>query len=462
MQIKMKWSIAIIIIISMFFIPMVTLATTEDAIDVSTKEEFLEAVTTTVKNINVINDIDLTYANVVDVSGRIINLNGHRITAKNFTLIFQGSNFKIHNGIFDADGGAYALFIGDEGTTNNVTIENITTIGGVNIYNATNVTLVNVEATGAKYYAIWCDEGGQATIKSGTFTTKGGAVLGLVNNTAYDSVLKIEGGKFITNGKPLVYKKEDEYGKPEISGGSFDAPIDLEYCAEGFEPIKGEDDTYSTCNHSNTIVKNVKKPSCIVDGYTGDLYCANCNKLIQYGSKVSAKGHEIIYHEAIPATCTENGVSQYWSCKVCNKNFSDETGTQELEQIDSILALGHIPSEEWKFNKEYHWKECSIENCGVVIEESKQAHIEDEEGICKVCGNKKEISNIPEEEIPVDPKPETDEGNTTPTTKKEPMDHKKDDTPKTNAVENIYFVLPIAIISIVGIIVKKREINNED
>ena len=139
--------------------------------------------------------------------------------ANNFAVIFQGKNLTIKNGKFDANGGSYGLFVGDEGVTQNVLIEDITIAGGINVYNASDVLLRNVNITGTNYYAVWCDEAGQVTIESGNFQSNGNAVLGLTTN---DSKLDVSGGIFNANNKPLVLTNGNNYGTPTLTGGSYD------------------------------------------------------------------------------------------------------------------------------------------------------------------------------------------------------------------------------------------------
>lgn len=45
------------------------------------------------------------------------------------------------------------------------------------------------------------------------------------------------------------------------------------------------------CTHDKTDVRNQKEAACIVEGYTGDTYCTNCNKLITKGNAIPARGH---------------------------------------------------------------------------------------------------------------------------------------------------------------------------
>lgn len=51
--------------------------------------------------------------------------------------------------------------------------------------------------------------------------------------------------------------------------------------------------------------------------------------------------HAMEYHEAIEATCTENGNIEYWSCSECEKYFSDEEGHIEIAADDLIIVAHH-------------------------------------------------------------------------------------------------------------------------
>ena len=43
----------------------------------------------------------------------------------------------------------------------------------------------------------------------------------------------------------------------------------------------------------------------------------------------------------VAATCTEDGMPEYWSCSECGKAFSDAECTEELSVVSPIPALGH-------------------------------------------------------------------------------------------------------------------------
>ena len=81
------------------------------------------------------------------------------------------------------------------------------------------------------------------------------------------------------------------------------------------------------------------------DGYTGDIRCLGCDEIIEYGQP--------------------------------------------------ILAGEHIPANVWSTDGEYHWKECTVVGCGIVIDGSKAAHSSEKaenkaacekQAVCDVCG----------------------------------------------------------------------------
>ena len=62
----------------------------------------------------------------------------------------------------------------------------------------------------------------------------------------------------------------------------------------------------------------------ISDGAMGDGYVIDEVKL----SNLTLK-HTLTETEAIPATCTEPGNVEYWTCDTCGKHFNDENGTEK-------------------------------------------------------------------------------------------------------------------------------------
>ena len=107
---------------------------------------------------------------------------------------------------------------------------------------------------------------------------------------------------------------------------------------EGTTEITAES-TVVEANGHTIVAVNAKEATCTEDGNTAHYKCSVCEKLfsdeegateITVDSTVIAKeGHAMTHHEAVPATCTEDGTLEYYSCSRCNKNFADENGTTE-------------------------------------------------------------------------------------------------------------------------------------
>ena len=113
--------------------------------------------------------------------------------------------------------------------------------------------------------------------------------------------------------------------------------------------------------------------------------------------------------EKVNPTCTEGGKEAYYKCEGCGKFFEDALGAKEIEDIETWGNLdknGHTES-DWNSDKDNHWKECTVADCGVIIENSKAAHKDDNnDGKCDICeynigitttpGGNDKPSNIPQ------------------------------------------------------------------
>ena len=94
-----------------------------------------------------------------------------------------------------------------------------------------------------------------------------------------------------------------------------------------------------------------KAETCTTAGNVECYKCTRCGKYFedQAGDKeidkdkvvIPAPGHKLVKTEAKPATCTENGNSEYWKCSVCGKFFSDGKGENEIEKDSWIIPAGH-------------------------------------------------------------------------------------------------------------------------
>ena len=128
----------------------------------------------------------------------------------------------------------------------------------------------------------------------------------------------------------------------------------------------------SGCDHSNTEVRNAKDATCTEDGYSGDIYCADCGALLESGTTIPATGHDYVAVVTAP-TCTEQGYTTH-TCSRCGDSYVDsyvdalghtwgewivtkaatctETGTRfhtctvcDAAETETIPATGHLHTE---------------------------------------------------------------------------------------------------------------------
>lgn len=95
---------------------------------------------------------------------------------------------------------------------------------------------------------------------------------------------------------------------------------------------------YDECLHSSTRLENEMSPTCVEEGYTGDLICNNCEAFLKKGEVISATGN----HEYI------DGV-----CKICGaislENFPSISGNETqnviIEDTDVSKYFKFTPSQ---------------------------------------------------------------------------------------------------------------------
>ena len=84
--------------------------------------------------------------------------------------------------------------------------------------------------------------------------------------------------------------------------------------------------------HTETETVNAKAATCTEDGYTGDVVCKVCGKVITKGEVIPALGHKIKLVGAKAATCTEDGYTGDEVCTICG---------EIVKKGEVIKATGH-------------------------------------------------------------------------------------------------------------------------
>lgn len=156
-----------------------------------------------------------------------LDLGGHTVTVKyNGGFLIEGTNVTLQNGNVVTDYAdpkeGYAVYIGDTGENNFVTVRNLRTRGGLNVFNC-EATLYDcdIDASAHKYYALWADEHSTITVESGVYRGGEIACVHSVANADPEGVgyIVLDGGEF--HGKIMA-----TYGTV-LNGGTFDSDIVL-------------------------------------------------------------------------------------------------------------------------------------------------------------------------------------------------------------------------------------------
>ncbi len=153
--------------------------------------------------------------------------------------------------------------------------------------------------------------------------------------------------------------------------------------------------------------------------------CKDCGYII-----TPAKNHTHVLTKVAqtPATCTQEGNIEYYTCDGCSDRFTDAAGTNQIPDTMSVTvgALGHVVSDDFGMDNDFHWRYCTA--CSEILAETKMYH-EMENGICTTCGY--EEGTEPEVQTQPQTEPKDDEesnGSTMPSEE----NNKKEEVPKEN------------------------------
>lgn len=80
--------------------------------------------------------------------------------------------------------------------------------------------------------------------------------------------------------------------------------------------------TRSECSHPQTVVRNAKEAGCTEEGYTGDICCTACSKVLTSGTAIPAKGHSYTSVITKQPTTAEEGIRTY-TCGGCGHSYTE-------------------------------------------------------------------------------------------------------------------------------------------
>lgn len=106
--------------------------------------------------------------------------------------------------------------------------------------------------------------------------------------------------------------------------------------------------------------------TCTTDGHLPYYYCDRCDKYFGRETDsldtelnvfiIPATGHDMTKVDAVPASCEADGNIEYYKCGYCGKFFSDADGKNEITAADTVIAAaGHRYLTSWTFDSDSHW-----------------------------------------------------------------------------------------------------------
>lgn len=95
------------------------------------------------------------------------------------------------------------------------------------------------------------------------------------------------------------------------------------------------EDTYTKeipATGHTSVTDNAVPATCTENGLTAGSHCSVCNEVLEAQMTVEATGHSPVPDAAVPATCTKDGLTAGSHCSVCN---------EVLEAQETVKAPGH-------------------------------------------------------------------------------------------------------------------------
>ena len=139
--------------------------------------------------------------------------------------------------------------------------------------------------------------------------------------------------------------------------------------------------------------------TCTTDGHLPYYYCDRCDKYFGRETDsldtelnvfiIPATGHDMTKVDAVPASCEADGNIEYYECGYCGKLFTDADGKNEITAADTVIAAaGHRYLTSWTFDSDSHWHKCEV--CGSA--DTIEPHVSSGEATetaaetCTICG----------------------------------------------------------------------------
>ena len=170
----------------------------------------------------------------------------------------------------------------------------------------------------------------------------------------------------------------------------------------GFCSVCGAEDTSApVCTHENTIIKDKVDATCIAGGYTGDVFCIDCETTIEEGTATDPDPDNHINgvldeSSVVEATCDKPGYTGDIRCSGCHELLIEGT---EVDPLSHNLAWDGIAGTDGQHTLkcsrcEYSEKvDCNIVNgkcsvCDYVCKHSFTTYVSNNDATCAADGTK--------------------------------------------------------------------------
>lgn len=143
-----------------------------------------------------------------------------------------------------------------------------------------------------------------------------------------------------------------------------------------------------TCRHEHTHLLYQADPTCEDEGYSGDLYCNDCNVLLEKGDIIPCHylTKEFI-KTVVPSGCGKSGHTVY-RCTECSSIFeADYTYKDHSKQLISVVE----PTCEGQSYSEYYCSDCNTTFKENIINALGHNYVN---GVCSNCGEEPEILEL--------------------------------------------------------------------
>ena len=126
---------------------------------------------------------------------------------------------------------------------------------------------------------------------------------------------------------------DDEHGKNSAPAITAELEKDKTYyfVVGPYSTATGEFRITITCAHEKTHIEGRTFSNCIVGGYTGDIVCDTCGKVVEQGQTLEPGEHTVKVVDAREANCYIEGKTGEEKCSVCDKVLKENKVIPKLE-----------------------------------------------------------------------------------------------------------------------------------